>query len=42
VVIVLLLFGGGVLSGMLGGHWQSSLGYEEYRQLIPLVERLGH
>jgi polyferredoxin len=42
VVIVLLLFGGGVLTGMLSGHWQTSLGYEDYRQLIPLVARLGH
>lgn len=42
VVIVLLLFGGGVLTGMLGGHWQTSLSYEDYRQLIPLAARLGH
>ncbi len=39
---VLGLFAGGVLAGMLGGHWQTSLGYQDYLQLIPLAPRLGH
>ena len=42
VMIVLLIFAGGVLSGMLSGHWQTSLTYDDYRQLIPLASRLGH
>jgi len=42
VVIVMLLFAGGVLTGMLGGHWQTRLTYDDYRQLIPLASRLGH
>jgi NAD-dependent dihydropyrimidine dehydrogenase PreA subunit len=40
VVIVVVLFGGGVLTGMLGGHWQSSLTYEDYQRLIPLARQL--
>lgn len=42
VVIVLLLFAGGVMTGMFGGHWQTSLTYDDYRQLIPQASRLGH
>jgi hypothetical protein len=42
IVAVMLLFGGGVLAGMLSGHWQTSLTYDDYRQLIPLASRLGH
>ena len=42
VVIVLLLFAGGVMAGMLSGHWQTSLTYDDYRQLIPQALRPGH
>jgi polyferredoxin len=42
VAIVMILFGGGVLIGMLSGHWQTSLTYADYQRLIPLAERLGH
>jgi len=42
VVIVMVLFGGGVLTGMLSDHWQTSLSYDDYRQLIPVASRLGH
>ncbi len=42
VVIVMLLFGGGVLTGMLSDHWQTSLTYDDYRQLIPQASRFGH
>jgi len=42
VVIVMVLFFGGVLSGMLTDHWQTSLTYDNYRQLIPMASRLGH
>jgi hypothetical protein len=42
VVIVMVLFGGGVLTGMLNDRWQTTLSYDDYRQLIPLASRLGH
>ncbi len=42
VMIVVVLFGGGVLTGMLTDHWQTSLSYDDYRQLIPMASRLGH
>ena len=42
IVLVMVLFAGGVLAGMLSGHWQTSLTYDDYRQLIPLAARLGH
>jgi len=42
VGIVMLLFAGGVLAGMISGHWHTSLTYDDYRQLIPLSSRLGH
>jgi len=42
VVVVLLLFGSGVLTGMLSEHWQTSLTYADYQRLIPLAGRLGH
>lgn len=40
LAIVLLLFAGGVLTGMLTDHWQTRLTYDDYRQLIPLASRL--
>ncbi len=42
VLIVMLLFTGGVLTGMLTDHWQTSLTYDNYRQLIPMAARFGH
>jgi hypothetical protein len=42
VIIVMMLFGAGVLTGMLSDHWQTSLTYADYRHLIPLASRLGH
>ena len=42
VAVVMLLFGSGVLAGALSGHWETSLTYQDYRQLIPLTSRLGH
>jgi polyferredoxin len=42
VLIVMLLFAAGVASGMLSGHWQTSLTYSDYQQLIPMAARLGH
>jgi polyferredoxin len=42
VAIVVMLFAGGVMAGMLSGHWQTSLTYDDYRQLIPQASLLGH
>ena len=42
VMIVMALFSGGVLTGMLSDHWQTSLTYDDYRRLIPLASRLIH
>jgi hypothetical protein len=42
IMMVLLLFGGGVLTGMLTDHWQTSLTYADYQRLVPLASRLGH
>jgi polyferredoxin len=39
VGLVVLLFAAGVLAGMLSGHWQSHLTYDDFMQLIPLVSK---
>lgn len=41
VLLVVGVFVGGVLLGMLTGHWQTSLTPTDYRQLIPMAEHLG-
>ena len=40
--LALLLFAAGIGTGMATGHWQSSLTYDDYRRLIPLVSYLSH
>ena len=42
ILVVMLIFAGGVLAGMLSGHWETSLTYADYQRLIPLAPRLGH
>ena len=42
VVFVLVLFGGGVLTGIMTDHWQTNLSYRDYQQLIPMVSRFDH
>lgn len=42
VVFVLVLFGGGVLTGMMTDHWQTNLTYSDYQQLIPMTSRFNH
>ena len=39
-LVVVLVFAGGVLAGMLTGHWNTSLSYADYQRLVPMVERL--
>ncbi len=41
-VMVLAIYAGGVALGMASGHWDSSLSYEDYRQLIPMAANLMH
>lgn len=41
-LIVMLLFGAGVASGMLTGHWETSLTLSDYQRLIPMAGKLGH
>jgi len=41
-LVVLLLFSAGVASGMLTGHWETSLTHLDYQRLIPLAGKLGH
>ena len=41
-LVVVGLFAGGVLLGMLSGHWETSLTPVDYQRLIPLASRLGH
>ncbi|MCF6180222.1 MAG: 4Fe-4S binding protein [Geopsychrobacter sp.] len=41
-ILVLLVFTVGVGTGMLSGHWQTSLSYADYQRLIPLSRLLGH
>jgi polyferredoxin len=36
------LFAAGVGAGMLSGHWQTALTYEDYRQLIPMAGMFSH
>lgn len=37
-----MLFALGVGTGMASGHWHSSLGYAQYRMLIPMAFTFGH
>jgi polyferredoxin len=39
---VVLIFMAGIGTGMVSGHWQSSLSYADYQRLIPLVPYLSH
>jgi len=41
-LLVIGLFAAGVSAGMLSGHWQTVLTDLDYRQLVPMTERLGH
>lgn len=41
-LLVVVLYTGGVTFGMLTGHWQTSLTYQDYQILVPLVPRIGH
>ncbi|PLY00471.1 MAG: 4Fe-4S binding protein [Desulfuromonas sp.] len=41
-LFVLLIFTAGVCFGMLTGHWETALTYDDYRALIPQTSRFGH
>ncbi|WP_432823288.1 4Fe-4S binding protein [Trichloromonas sp.] len=40
--LVVGLFVLGVGAGMVSGHWETSLTYEDYQRLIPMARMLGH
>lgn len=40
--VALLVFMAGIGAGMISGHWHSSLSYDDYQRLIPLVPYLSH
>lgn len=40
--LVVILFAAGIGAGMATGNWQSSLTYDDYRRLIPMVPYLSH
>jgi polyferredoxin len=42
VLLVGGVFATGVLTGMLSGHWESSLNYADYQQLIRQSSGIGH
>jgi polyferredoxin len=42
IVLALAIFFGAVGAAKLTGSWQSSVTYEQYRQLVPAVTQLGH
>ena len=39
---VLLIFMAGIGTGMVSGHWHSSLSYADYQRLMPLVSYVSH
>lgn len=41
-LLVLLIFTGGIVTGIVSGHWESSLTTQDFQQLIPFASRLGH
>lgn len=41
-MVALLTFLAVIAAGMLSGHWQSSLSFADYRQLIPLAQYFNH
>lgn len=41
-VVLLTLYAAGVGFGMVSGHWNSELGYQDYQRLIPMIDRFNH
>ncbi len=41
-VLLLSIYSTGIALGIATGHWDSSLSYRDYQQLIPLIEQLSH
>lgn len=40
--VVVLMYMTGIGAGMVSGHWQTSLSYADYQQLIPSAPHLSH
>ena len=41
-VVLLTIYSAGVGLGMASGHWDSSLEYQNYQRLIPMIDRFSH
>ena len=41
-LLVAMLFAGGIVLGMVSGHWQTSLTPPDFRQLVPAAASFGH
>jgi hypothetical protein len=41
-LLVVLVFAAGIGTGILTGHWQSVLTYEDFQQLIPFAAQIAH
>ncbi|MBN1957393.1 MAG: 4Fe-4S binding protein [Desulfuromonadales bacterium] len=41
-VVLLTLYAAGVGLGMVSGHWESALVYQDYQRLIPMIDLLSH
>jgi polyferredoxin len=41
-LLVMGIYVAGVTFGMVSGNWQTSLSYQDYQVLIPLLNRIGH
>ncbi len=41
-VVLLSIYMGGIMIGMVSGHWDSSLRYQDYQYLIPKLDLLNH
>ncbi len=41
-VLALSIYAGGIFIGMATGHWETSLTYQDYQRLIPMIPYLSH
>ncbi len=41
-LILISIYAAGVMIGMVNGHWETSITYDDYQRLIPMVDQLGH
>ena len=41
-LILISIYAVGIMIGMINGHWESSMTYNDYQRLMPMVDRLNH